>query len=184
MSLSLWINDVKMSPKKDKSVPQLIEKYKQQYPAFERSELRHMIRIDNPLLFNQEKNSSYQSNLKKLDRYLKKEFDNPKPTTKPISGYPYVTINGKEAHAKRCPACNKIISPEDNFCPYCASSVKEKNEFDLLGEEIRRIMQNKEGVEKTASPVKEKNEFDLLGEEIQRMQKRHPDFNFETGHWK
>jgi uncharacterized protein YjiS (DUF1127 family) len=63
-----------MSLKKSKSVPQLVEKYTQQYPAYSRRDLRKWIRIDNPLLFSEEKNSSYQSNLKKLDRYLKKTY--------------------------------------------------------------------------------------------------------------
>jgi len=26
--------------------------------------------------------------------------------------------------AKNCPLCNKTVSPEDNFCPYCATDLK------------------------------------------------------------
>jgi hypothetical protein len=70
-----------MSPKKDKNVPQLVEKYKQLYPAYERRDLRKQIRLENPSLFNEQKNSSYQSNLKKLDRYLRKAFQNSKDKT-------------------------------------------------------------------------------------------------------
>jgi ABC-type phosphate transport system auxiliary subunit len=65
-----------MSLKKDKNVPQLVEKYKQKFQAFTRSQLRTIIRVENPLLFNKDKNFSYQSNLKSLDRYLRKAFQN------------------------------------------------------------------------------------------------------------
>jgi hypothetical protein len=58
-----------MSLKKDKSVPELVEKYRRQYPTYERPELRAFIRTMNPDLFQ-----GKPSNLKKLDRYLRKEF--------------------------------------------------------------------------------------------------------------
>ncbi|MGA2680884.1 MAG: hypothetical protein ABSF44_03685 [Candidatus Bathyarchaeia archaeon] len=75
-----------MSLKKDKSVPQLVQKYKHQFPDLERDLLRRLIRVENPNLF-----LDNSSNLKKLDRYLKKAFENaPKPPK------PYVTIDGVE----------------------------------------------------------------------------------------
>lgn len=73
MSLQSWKNDVKMSPKKDKSVPQLVEKYlyhDKQTCSLDRDLLRRIIRTENPELF-----FDNPTNLKKLDRYLRKEFD-------------------------------------------------------------------------------------------------------------
>ena len=82
MSLDLWINDVKMSPNKDKSVPQLVEKYKRdkQTRDLDRDLMRRLIRREHPELF-----LDNPSNLKKLDRYLREAFDNPKNQTEEIN---------------------------------------------------------------------------------------------------
>jgi len=66
-----------MSPKRDKTVPQLVEKFRREYPHLERSLLRKLIRLENPHLF---KNNP--SNLKTLDRHLKKAFKNEDPSPK------------------------------------------------------------------------------------------------------
>jgi len=64
----------KMSPKRYNDVPQLVEKTKAKYPEVDRDLLRKLIRLENPNLFHKQKNQSYRSNLKKLDRHLKKAF--------------------------------------------------------------------------------------------------------------
>jgi len=76
MSLDSWKVYVKMSPNKNKSVPQLVEKYKQnkQTCDLDRDLMRRLIRLENPDLF-----LNNPSNLKKLDRYLRKAFANSKP---------------------------------------------------------------------------------------------------------
>lgn len=55
--------------KRDKSVPELVQKYRHRWPDLERDLLRKLMRIENPKLF-----LNNPSNLKKLDRHLKREF--------------------------------------------------------------------------------------------------------------
>jgi hypothetical protein len=55
---------------RNKIVPQLVEKYKTKYPGLDRDLLRKLIRLENPGLFLKN-----PSNLKKLDRYLRKAFE-------------------------------------------------------------------------------------------------------------
>jgi len=57
-----------MSPKRDKTVLQLVEKYRRAYPSFERPILRKLIRLENKEIFQSD------SNLKKLDRCLRRAF--------------------------------------------------------------------------------------------------------------
>jgi len=63
-----------MSLKRSKSVPKLVEKYRAKYPQLNRELLRRFIRLENPDLFDEKRNKNYASNLKKLDRYLRKAF--------------------------------------------------------------------------------------------------------------
>ena len=66
-----------MSPNKDKSVPQLVEKYRKDKITtnLDRDLIRRLIRVEHPELF-----LDNASNLKKLDRHLKKSFkQKPKP---------------------------------------------------------------------------------------------------------
>lgn len=63
-----------MSPKRDKSVLQLVEKYKRDYPQLDRDLLRKIIRLDNKL--------TNPSQLRKLDRTLKKAFNKEAPLKK------------------------------------------------------------------------------------------------------
>jgi hypothetical protein len=63
-----------MSLKKGKDVPQLVEKYRTKYPELDRDLLRKLIRLENPDRFPKGKSLKYYSNLKKLDRYLRKAF--------------------------------------------------------------------------------------------------------------
>lgn len=58
-----------MSLKRNKDVPQLVEKYKAKYPKVDRDLVRRLIRVENKEIFKN------PSKLKQLDRYLKKEFD-------------------------------------------------------------------------------------------------------------
>ena len=50
------------------NVPQLVEKYRKKYPTLDRDLLRKLIRLENKI--------GNPSELKKLDRYLRKEFQN------------------------------------------------------------------------------------------------------------
>lgn len=58
-----------MSPRRDKTVVSLAEKYKSRFPRLERPILRKLIRLENPDLFRN------PSNLRKLDRTLGKLFE-------------------------------------------------------------------------------------------------------------
>lgn len=71
LSLKLWREHGKLSPKRRKDVSQLVEKYRRQFPTLERPLLRKLIRLENPEVF---KNNP--SNLKTLDRHLGKAFKN------------------------------------------------------------------------------------------------------------
>lgn len=82
MSLTLWERYGKMSPRQDKTVFKVTQKYRSIYPTLDRDLLRKLIRLENPSLF-----SNSTANLKQLDRCLKKIFEN---------FHPCVTINGKE----------------------------------------------------------------------------------------
>ena len=63
-----------MSSKRSKDVPQLVEKYRAKYPELDRDLLRKLVRLENPDLFPKANTLMYASNLKKLDRYLRKAF--------------------------------------------------------------------------------------------------------------
>lgn len=58
-----------MSPNRVKTVSQLVEKYRRDYPELDRDLIRKLIRLENPELFS----NSY-ANLKQLDRLLAKSF--------------------------------------------------------------------------------------------------------------
>ena len=60
--------------KRDKSVAELVEKYTEKYPYHDRDLLRKLIRLENPTIFAPQ-NPSYLGQLRKLDRYLRKEFN-------------------------------------------------------------------------------------------------------------
>jgi hypothetical protein len=68
MSLTSWRKHDKMSLNKGKSVSQLVKIYRTKYSKLDRDLLRRMIRVENKI--------TNPSELKKLDRYLKKEFKN------------------------------------------------------------------------------------------------------------
>jgi hypothetical protein len=36
------------------------------------------------------------------------------------------SIQGRSGIAKNCPVCNKTISSDSNFCPYCATDLRER----------------------------------------------------------
>jgi len=99
MSIDSHGNDGEMSVKKDKTVPQLVTKYRhdQQTCNLDRDLLRRLIRSEHPELFSVEMNPrGWEANLKKLDRYLKRAFEESKLHSKPhIEKHPYVTINGE-----------------------------------------------------------------------------------------
>ena len=63
-----------MSPKRDLSVAEMVKKYKERFFSDRRPDLRRRIRTENPNVFE-----NNLSNLRKLDRYLRKEF-----VTKPL----------------------------------------------------------------------------------------------------
>lgn len=63
-----------MSPRRDKTVAKLVEKYRRDYPDFKRPILRKFIRLENKDLFVS------ASNLRKLDRHLKKAFEKQEPS--------------------------------------------------------------------------------------------------------
>ena len=62
-----------MSPRLRRDVLQLVKKYRQKYPDSERSLIRKLIRLENQELFGEEV-PSRNSNLKALDRHLKRSF--------------------------------------------------------------------------------------------------------------
>jgi hypothetical protein len=59
-----------VSPHRDKTVAHFVEKYRQKYPELDRDLLRKLIRLEN--------NITNPSELRKLDRELKKAFSQPK----------------------------------------------------------------------------------------------------------
>lgn len=59
---------------KKKSVSQIVEKYRGKHPEMDRSTLRKRIRLENLDVFDDKRNKSSASNLRKLDRCLRKEF--------------------------------------------------------------------------------------------------------------
>lgn len=61
-----------MSFKGGKNVPQLVSKMRADYPQLDRDLIRKLIRLENPDLFKDN-----PSNLKKLDRYLKRSYKTP-----------------------------------------------------------------------------------------------------------
>lgn len=63
-----------MSLNRSKDVPQLVEKYRAKYPQSNRGLLRRLIRVENPDLFGEKRSKNCASNLKKLDRCLRKAF--------------------------------------------------------------------------------------------------------------
>jgi len=74
-----------MSPKRDKTVSQLVEKYKQDFPGLESRFLRRLIRSEHKEIFQN------PSNVRKLTRELKKAFKNvvePSIAEKPSSEKP------------------------------------------------------------------------------------------------
>jgi hypothetical protein len=71
-----------MSPKRDKTVAELVEKYIREHPRHSRPELRHLIRVDHQELFGSIDKSA-GTNLRKLDRCLKKAFSG---KTEPVGG--------------------------------------------------------------------------------------------------
>lgn len=73
-----------MSLKMPKKVPELVEKYRNRYPAADRAFLRKLIRLENPDVFPKKQTLEYQTNLKKLDRHLRKAFAN-QPSSKQLS---------------------------------------------------------------------------------------------------
>ena len=72
-----------MSPKHYKNVPQLVEKYRRKYPELDRDLLRKLIRLENKI--------DHPSELKKLDRYLKKAFENKNNCLKKVEFGPETT---------------------------------------------------------------------------------------------
>jgi hypothetical protein len=67
MSLAQWKSDEIMSLKEKKNVPQLVKKYRERYPYLDRDLMRKIIRLEN--------NITNPSELKKLDRHLKKAYE-------------------------------------------------------------------------------------------------------------
>jgi hypothetical protein len=63
-----------MSLKDNKNVAYLAEKYTRDLPNVERDLIRRLIRVENPDFFSEQQNSSYLSNLRKLDRKLETIF--------------------------------------------------------------------------------------------------------------
>lgn len=72
-----------MSLRANSDVAQLVRKYKTRYPKLDRDLLRKLIRLENPNLFSKKENTGYLSNLRKLDRKLKKAFESEKPPQLP-----------------------------------------------------------------------------------------------------
>lgn len=75
LSLSLWRKYGKMSLTSGKTVPEIVENYRKQFPTLERPLLRRLIRSENKELFGN------PSNLKQLDRHLRKAFKTALPVT-------------------------------------------------------------------------------------------------------
>ena len=75
MSLNLWERVGKMSPRRNSNVAELVKIYTNRYPKLDRDLLRKLIRLENPILFSKKENISYLSNLRQLDRKLKKAFE-------------------------------------------------------------------------------------------------------------
>jgi hypothetical protein len=59
-----------MSPKRDKTVPELVEKYRNQFPNAEKRFIRKLIIAEHKELFPEN-----GANIRKLTRYLKKSFN-------------------------------------------------------------------------------------------------------------
>jgi DNA repair ATPase RecN len=69
-----------LSPRRQEVVSQLVEKYATKYAQMPRDLMRKLIRLENPDLFHKEKCSNFSSNLKTLDRELRKKYvKNPIP---------------------------------------------------------------------------------------------------------
>jgi len=64
-----------MSLKSRDTVPEIVENYRKQFPTLERPLLRRLIRSENKELFGN------PSNLKQLDRHLRKAFKTALPVT-------------------------------------------------------------------------------------------------------
>ena len=116
-----------MSPKHRKDVSQLVEKYKRELPYLERPLLRRLIRVENPQLFKN--NPSMASNLKTLDRHLKKAFETKKPSfqteeklSKPsrLNIFEYLKWKKQDEYEKldeclRLAYCNSAIHREEMY---------------------------------------------------------------------
>ena len=76
-----------MSPKRDRTVLEIVEKYRRKFKLLERPLLRKLIRLENPEIFKPE-----SSKLKTLDRALRKLFKQEQNT-------PYRTVNSKSPEA-------------------------------------------------------------------------------------
>jgi hypothetical protein len=66
-----------MSLSQRKDVLQLVEKYRKKYPTLDRNFVRKLIRLENPELFGKNCRSK-DTNLKALDRHLRKSFEKDK----------------------------------------------------------------------------------------------------------
>jgi len=65
-----------MSQKRNKTVPQLVEKYRREFPALEKRFIRRLILAEHKELFNKSLNKNDDSEVRKLSRYLEKAFSN------------------------------------------------------------------------------------------------------------
>jgi hypothetical protein len=71
-----WRHNVKMSQKRDKTVPQLVEKYRREFPELEKRFIRRLIIAEHKELF------TIDSEVRKLTRYLEKSFKSNDKKTK------------------------------------------------------------------------------------------------------
>lgn len=68
MSLNSWKRYGKMSPKQNRIVPQLVEKYRREFPELEKRFIRKLILAEHKELFQND------SEVRKLTRYLEQAF--------------------------------------------------------------------------------------------------------------
>jgi hypothetical protein len=108
-----------MSPGDKTDVANLAQKYKNKFPDVGRKILRRMIRTENPKLFKD--NLSSVSNLRKLDRCLKKMFVVPPPSIvdliSTLEAKPK-DINKNENH--------QTVSSEKYYCEKCGEYILER----------------------------------------------------------
>ena len=120
MSLCLWKSDGKMSLTDKANVAEIVKKYKERFSSDPRPDLRRRIRTENPNMFK----DSPEINVRKLDRYLRKEF-------KAKSGFEndarLKTVSKNTGSTEVVPSFSETIGiSEKQYCTKCDKLILER----------------------------------------------------------